>query len=128
DPQSEHEHELQRGKSESVLYRGRDGRLARGGAAFEFRMRGGRGPQVLQGPYWGKQRNSRFRVLAAGVHIAAESMEGDGPIAFIERSYVLPAAVTQGKEFIVIRFEPEEDAGAGPVFGCRVLPSAAATV
>jgi len=26
----------------------------------------------------------------------------------------------------VVRFEPEENAGAGPVFGCRLLPGTAA--
>jgi len=126
EPHSERNHALQEGKSESVLYRGRNGRLARGGASFEFRMRSSHEPLVLQATYWGKQRNSRFRILVDGVRVGTESMDGSGPIAFIERSYVLPAGVTKGKEFVVVRFEPEENAGAGPVFGCRVLPGTTA--
>src|SRR5262249_35052897 len=66
--QSERDHQLQSGSSEAVLYRGRHGRLARNGAAFEFRMRVNGEPSrtrpvVLQATYWGRQRDSRFRVL-----------------------------------------------------------------
>jgi len=120
--QSERDHALQNGKSETVLYRGRNGRLARGGATFEFRMRSSNEPLVLQATYWGKQRNSRFKIVVDGVRVGSESMDGGGPIAFLERSYVLPVEMTRGKEFVVVRFEPEENSGAGPVFGCRVLP------
>jgi hypothetical protein len=122
DQQSERAHELQEGASEAVLYRGRNGRLARNGTFFEFRMRSSNQPLVLQTTYWGKQRNSRFKILADGVQVATESIDGSGPIAFVERSYELPTQVTQGKPFVVIRFEPESNAGAGPVFGCRMLP------
>jgi DUF1680 family protein len=126
EPQSEHDHALNEGKSEAVLYRGRNGRLARGGAIFEFRMRSTNEPLVLQATYWGKQRNSRFKIFVDGVRVGTEAMDGGGPIAFVERSYTLPVEVTKGKEFVVVRFEPEENAGAGPVFGCRVLPETTA--
>ena len=79
---------------------------------------------ALQATYWGKQRNSRFKILVDGVRVAAESMDGRGPVAFVDRSYQIPAAMTQGKEFVVIRFEPDENSGAGPVFECRMLPAA----
>jgi uncharacterized protein len=62
-----------------------------------------------------------------GVQVGTESMEADGPIAFIERSYTLPPELTRGKPFVVIRFEPEADSGAGPVFGCRMLPATMGT-
>ena len=75
-------------------------------------------PLTLQATYWGKQRGSRFKVFADGVQIGSETMDGDGPIAFVERSYTLPP---NSKEFVVIRFEPEVNGGAGPVFGCRIL-------
>jgi hypothetical protein len=127
DQQSEHDHELKEGASEAVLYRGRNGRLARNGTFFEFRMRSSDQPLVLQATYWGKQRNSRFKIFADGVHVATDSIDGSGPIAFVERSYALPAQVSKGKPSVVIRFEPEANAGAGPVFGCRLLPAATAT-
>jgi hypothetical protein len=127
EPHSERDHALQDGKSEAVLYRGRNGRLARGGGSFEFRMRTSNEPLVLQATYWGKQRNSRFRILVDGVRVGEEALDGGGPVAFVERSYAVPVEVTKEKEFVVIRFEPEENAGAGPVFGCRVLPGTTLT-
>ncbi len=59
--------------------------------------------------------------------VGAESTSGAGPIDFIERSYALAEQITRDKEFVVIRFEPEHEAGAGPVFGCRVLSPAASS-
>jgi len=50
-----------------------------------------------QATYWGKPRNSRFKIFADGVHVATDSIDGSGPIAFVERNLPLPAQVTQGK-------------------------------
>jgi DUF1680 family protein len=120
---SQADHALREGKSEEVQYRGRTGRLARGGASFEFRMRCADQPLVLQAVYWGKQRNSRFTIFADGVSIGRETMDGNGPVAFVERTYAVPVEVARGKQFVVVRFVPDENAGAGPVFGCRMLPA-----
>jgi hypothetical protein len=106
-----------------VLYRGRTGRWARSKASFEFRVRSSTRPLTLQATYWGKQHGSKFKVLVDGVQVGTETLDGNGPIEFIDRTYSLPPAVTQGKQFVVIRFEPEAASGAGPVFGCRVLPA-----
>jgi DUF1680 family protein len=115
---SEKDHQLKEGTSETVLYRGRTGRWTRSKTPFEFRVRGSSQPLTLQATYWGKQHGSRFKIFADDVQIGSEALNGDGPIAFIERSYPLPA---KGNPFVVIRFEPEANAGAGPVFGCRIL-------
>jgi hypothetical protein len=117
--ESEKDHQLKEGTSETVLYRGRTGRWARSKTPFEFRVRGSSNqPLTLQATYWGKQHGSRFKIFADDVQIGSETLNGDGPIAFIERNYSLP---TKGNPFAVIRFEPEANAGAGPVFGCRIL-------
>jgi len=116
--ESEDSHQFKEGTSETVLYRGRTGRWARSKTPFEFRVRTGNQPLTLHATYWGKQRGSRFKIYADGVQIGSEAMDGDGPIAFIERNYALPAS---RNEFVTIRFAPEPDGGAGPVFGCRVL-------
>jgi DUF1680 family protein len=116
--ESEDSHQFKEGTSETVLYRGRSGRWARSKTPFEFRVRSSKHPTTLLATYWGKQHGSRFKILADGVEIGSETLNGDGPIAFIERSYTLPKST---KEYVVIRFEPEVNGGAGPVFGCRVL-------
>jgi hypothetical protein len=123
--ESEDVHQLKQGTSQTVLYRGRTGRWARSKTPFEFRVRSSNEPLTLQATYWGKQRGSRFKIFADGVQIGSETMDGDGPIAFVERSYALPtnarAKAIKGEPFVVIRFEPEPGGGAGPVFGCRIL-------
>jgi uncharacterized protein len=127
EPQSEKDHELQEGTSESVLYRGRTGRWSRGKTPFEFKVKSSSSqPLTLRATYWGKQHGSQFKVLVDGQQVGTETLDGNCPIAFIERAYSLPPEVTQGKQFVVIRFEPEANSGAGPVFGCRVLPTAKA--
>ena len=83
---------------------------------------------VLQATYWGKQRNSRLKIFVDGVQVDAESMDGGGPIAFGARSYKVPHEVTKGKQFVVVRFEPDVNAGAGPVFDCLMCPVETVTV
>ncbi len=84
--------QLKEGTSETVLYRGRTGRWSRSKTPFEFRVRGSSNqPLTLQATYWGKQHGSRFKIFADDVQIGSEALNGDGPIAFIERSYPLPA-------------------------------------
>lgn len=119
--QSERDHELKANTSETVLYRGRTGRWARNATPFEFRMRVTNDPLTLHATYWGKQHGSRFNVLVEGVTVGSESLDGSGPIEFIEREYAIPAQLTKGRQFVVVRFEAEKDSGAGPVFGCRTL-------
>jgi len=119
DEQAERDHQFKANTSESVLYRGRSGQWARNSTSFEFRMRVKDGPMVLHATYWGKQRGSRFKVYVDDVAVGSESMNGDGPVMFIEREYVMPP--TKGKQFVVVRFEPESHSAAGPVFGCRVV-------
>ncbi len=115
---SETDHQLQEGTSETVLYRGRTGRWARSQTPFEFRVRNTSQPLTLQATYWGKQRGSQFKIYADDVLIGSETLDGTGPIAFVERSYALPRSE---KDSLIIRFEPGVNGGAGPVFGCRVL-------
>jgi DUF1680 family protein len=126
--QSERDHELKAASSETVLYRGRSGRWARSDVPFEFRMRVTNDLLTLHATYWGKQRGSRFRILVDDVVVGTESWDGNGPIMFIEREYIIPKQVTKGKQSVVVRFEGEKDAGAGPVFGCRVLKGRTVTV
>lgn len=124
---SERDHELKANNSETVLYRGRTGRWARNATPFEFRMRVTNAPLSLHATYWGKQRGSHFNILVDGVTVGTELLDGSGPIRFIERLYPIPAHVTQGKQFVVVRFAGAKDAGAGPVFGCRVLKDGTVT-
>ncbi len=125
DAGAERDHQLQSKISNAVVYRGRTGRDARTGGYFEFTVRTQPGPLVLQATYWGEERDRRFSILVDGVAVAREVLTGDGPMAFFEREYAIPAALTEGKPTLRIRFEPEPGVSAGPVFGLMLYGAAA---
>jgi DUF1680 family protein len=125
--QAERDHDLTSDISYPVVYRGRNGRDARSGGYFQFRLKTRPGPLVLQATYWGEERNRSFKILVDGVAIAADQLTGDHPGAFFERDYPIPLGLTQGKSSIVVRFSPDPDHTAGPVFGVRLFTAEAAT-
>jgi hypothetical protein len=85
------------------------------------------GPLVLQASYWGEERNRSFLVKVDGVEIGREHLNGDHPGEFFDRNYQIPPALTKDKKEITVRFEPEPNVSAGPVFGARLLTAQAAT-
>jgi len=125
--QAERDHDLTSDISYPVVYRGRNGRDARSGGYFQFRLKTRPGPLVLQATYWGEERNRSFKILVDGVPIAADQLTGDHEGAFFERDYPIPLALTQGKATIVVRFAPDPDHTAGPVFGVRLFTAEATT-
>jgi uncharacterized protein len=127
DMQPEREHRLDAKFSYPVVYRGRTGRDARAGGYFQFVFAARPGPLVLQASYWGEERNRNFLVKVDGVEIAREHLTGDHPGEFFDRNYQIPPALTKDKKEITVRFEPEPNVSAGPVFGARLLTAQAAT-
>jgi uncharacterized protein len=111
--------------SGAVTYRGRKGRDARTGGFFEVALKTkGRRELSLRATYWGEERNRKFRILVDGTEIARQSLDAEHPAEFIDADYALPRALLQGKASVRIRFEPDPNHTAGPVFGCRLLTSA----
>jgi DUF1680 family protein len=127
DTQPEREHRLEAKFSYPVVYRGRTGRDARAGGYFQFVFAAQPGPLVLQASYWGEERNRSFLVKVDGVEIGREHLTGDHPGEFFDRNYQIPPALTKDKKEITVRFEPEPNVSAGPVFGARLLTAQAAT-
>jgi hypothetical protein len=115
------------GPSETILYRGRNSRLARKGGWFEFRMKCADEPLTLQAVYRGDERNRVFRILVDGAAIGAQRLDGDRGGVFFDQNYAIPIELTRGKRWIVVRFEADPDFGTGPVYECRVLPSVTTT-
>jgi hypothetical protein len=68
--QPERDHDLQSDISYPVSYRGRNGRDARTGGYFSFRMKCGQGQLALQASYWGEERNRDFYISMDGERIA----------------------------------------------------------
>ncbi len=124
--EAEREHRLDAKFSYPVIYRGRTGRDARAGGYFQFSFTARPGPLVLQASYWGEERDRSFLVKIDGVEIARERLTGDHPGEFFERDYEIPIQLTKEKTEITVRFEPESNVSAGPVFGARLLTCPAA--
>jgi len=124
DAKAESDHSLQSEISNAVVYRGRPGRDARTGGYFEFTVKSTAGPLVLQATYWGEERDRRFSILIDGVPAAREELNGDGPMDFLDREYAIPAALTEGKPTLRIRFVPDPGVSAGPVFGLMLFGAA----
>ena len=118
--QPERDHDLQSEISYPVVYRGRNGRDARTGGFFSFRMQVRPGPLILQATYWADERQRKFHVLVDGTRIATQMLRPDKP-TFFEVDYPIPETLTRGKESVVVRFEPEPGNTAGPVYGCRIF-------
>jgi hypothetical protein len=121
DMQAERDHQLDAKLSYPVVYRGRNGRDARAGGYFQFSVAIGSTPLALQASYWGEERERRFVVKIDGVIIAREQLNGDHPGEFFERTYDIPVELTQDRAHVMVRFEPEANVSAGPVFGVRLL-------
>ena len=119
--QAERDHHLDAKISNPVVYRGRNGRDARAGGFFEFSLATRAGALELQSTYWGEDRDRRFVIRIDGVEIAREQLAGDHPGEFFERNYPIPRELTDDKRRITVRFEPEPNLTAGPVFGVRLL-------
>jgi DUF1680 family protein len=126
--QAERDHGLEAAISYPVIYRGRQGRDARSGGFFQVRIRLRPGPAVLRATYWGEERNRAFRILADGAPIAHETLDGAHPGAFFDLDYPIPETLTLGKSSLLVRFEPDPDHTAGPVFALLCLQDAAPDV
>jgi DUF1680 family protein len=119
--QSERDHDLKADISYPVVYRGRNGRDARAGGYFEFALKVRPGAHVLRATYWGEERNRAFSILVDGRKLARQELEGRQPGAFIDRDYAIPDSWIEGQVRMTVRFVPDPDRTAGPVFGVALL-------
>ncbi len=119
--QPERDHDLISQTSYPVVYRGRQGRDARSGGYFEFKMKTKPGPLVLMATYWGDERGSSFDILIDDVVLATEELKGNKPGKFFEVEYPIPEALTRGKDSIRVKFVPHSRSTAGPVFGVTLF-------
>jgi len=124
--QPERDHDLSSDISYPVVYRGRNGRDARSGGFFQFRMKVKPGPLVLEATYWGDERKRAFDILVDGQKIATQELEAIAPGQFIDIDYPVPEPLTRGRDTVIVRFAPHTGHTAGPVFGVRLFTPKAA--
>src|SRR5882672_1750943 len=113
------------GPSETIVYRGRDSRLARKGGWIEFRLKAGAGPQTLQAVLRGDERKRRFCVLVDGTAIATQRLDGERGARFFDQAYPIPEELTRGKSAVTVRIEADPDFSTGPLYTWRMLGEAA---
>jgi hypothetical protein len=119
---SEREHGLSGERTSTGGVPGGAWREAASGGWFAWRMRAAPGPTILSCRYWGSDfRNRAFDILVDGEKVATQRLENERPGEFLDVDYEVPAALTQGKSEVTVRFQAREGQTAGGVFGCRTL-------
>lgn len=117
----ERAHALKSSISYGLSYRGKNGRDARTGGYFEFKMSVADAPLTLRATYWGEESKRLFFISVDGTRIASETLGYDKLGQFIERDYPIPPELVKGKTSVTVRFEPDKGKTAGPVFGCLIF-------
>jgi hypothetical protein len=103
-------------------------RVAKEGGHFSFTMKVVPDfSYTLIATYWGMDNRGRqFDVLVDGEKIASEDLNKYKESRFYDITYRVPAALTNGKNKITVKFQPKEKNSAGPVYGVRLVKEAKA--
>jgi DUF1680 family protein len=119
--QPETDHSLKESRSSSGRFRDRAWRDSRDWFSYEVKVADGQ-PLALRCTYWGSDSNNRvFDILVDGQKIAEQKLDGNKPNQFFDVDYTVPAALTQGKQRVTIKFQAHPNAIAGGLFGLLVL-------
>ena len=78
-------------------------------------------PQELHVTYWGGDAGRSFDILIDGKKLATEKLGSKQPVQFYDKVYPIPAALTNGKSKVTVKFEAHPHNTAGGVFGVRIL-------
>jgi len=121
--QSETDHNLKETRSSSGNFRNRAWRDSRGWFSYEVKALPDQ-PLTLRCTYWGNDTGNRaLDILVDGQKIAEQKLNRNKTGTFFDADYAIPAALTQGKQRVTIKFQAHPDAIAGGLFGLLVLKS-----
>ena len=70
---------------------------------------------------WSGQQPMEFEILVDGEKIAEQQLTGLKPDSFVDITYEIPEALTQGKQRIEVKFQAKPGRTAGPVYSCRLF-------
>lgn len=120
---SERAHGLSGQGMASGVHQARHWRHASPGGFFSFKMKVlPDKPTDLFCTYWGSDSGERrFDILVDGERIATEQLNNNRPGEFLDVIYAIPESITNGKEQVTVRFEPQAGQIAGGVFGCDTI-------
>jgi hypothetical protein len=119
--QSETDHQLQGGDTQSGDFYGRKWRHASDWFSYEVKVLPGQ-PAQLVCTFWGGDVGQRkFDILVDGKIIGTQSLNNNRPGEFFDAVFPLPAAMTPGKDKVTVKFSAQPGNLAGGVFDVRVL-------
>ena len=99
----------------------RSGRTGRGWFSFDMPVDGSTA-NVLVATYHADSRRARsFDVLVDGQSLAHEAFDISSDDQFFDREYVIPTALTQGKQKVTVRFQATDGNDIAAVFGIRII-------
>jgi DUF1680 family protein len=99
----------------------RAGRAGRRWFSYDMPVDGA-AANVLVATYHADSRRPRsFEILADGQPLAHEAFEISSEDRFFDREYAIPAALTQGKSKVTVRFQAVDGDDIAALFGLRVV-------
>jgi hypothetical protein len=119
--QSEADHKLQGGDTQSGDFDGRKWRHASDWFSYEVKVLPDQ-PVQLVCTFWGGDAGGReFDVVVDGNIVATEKLNNNRPGEFYDAAYALPAELVRGKDKVTVKFSAHPGNIAGGLYGCRVL-------
>lgn len=122
--QPEADHFMETKSSVAGNFNGEPWRDASNGGFFSYKMKTeGQKDLRLRLRYWGNETgNRKFDILVDDNVIASENPSGKWKRdEFVEEEYSIPAHLTEGKEFITVKFTGEKGQTAGGIYHVRLI-------
>lgn len=118
DQNSETMHNLQSSHSGTGSYNDKNWRDASNDGWFSYRMMVDPGkPNYVRCTYWGGDAADRvFYIQIDGNIIATQVLEKNNPNQFFRLIYPIPAALSNGKSSVIVRFQAKSGKNAGGVY------------
>jgi DUF1680 family protein len=120
-PEREREFNQQGEQTTVARVERRTGRGGRGWFSFDLPV-DGTAANVLVATYHMDSRRPRtFDILVDGQPLAHEAFDIASDDRFVDREYPMPAAMTQGRQKVTVRFQATDGNDIAAVFGLRVI-------
>ena len=119
--QSETDHKLQGGDTQSGDFDGRKWRHASDWFSYEVKVLPDQ-PVQLVCTFWGGDAGGReFDVVVDGNIVVTEKLNNNRPGEFYDAAYALPAELVRGKDKVTVKFSAHPGNLAGGIYDVRVL-------
>ena len=123
DDASERAHDLSAEQSQAGRFTNHAWRDAAPNGAFSYVLALPTTPKpALVCTYWGGDRDRTFDIVANGVVVATQKLEGLQPGKAIDVAYPLPPAALTGQQNLTVRFQGTGRGRVGGLLGLRLEP------